>query len=105
MELLGDLVDRVDRAVERERDPRDVGILGRADRERVDIEAAAAEEAGDPGEDARAVLDQQREDVLAPGELAADLEVLEANECPGCPAASLTQPTMSLAAAPAGIIG
>ena len=70
VKLLGHLVDRVDGAVERERDPRDVGILGRADRERVDVEPAAAEQARDPGEHAGLVLDQQREDVLAPGELA-----------------------------------
>ena len=70
VKLLGHLVDRVHGAVEGERDPRDVGVLGRADRERVDVEAAAAEQAGDPRQDAGLVLDQQREDVLAAGELA-----------------------------------
>ena len=65
VELLRDLVDRVHGAVDGERDPRDVGVLGRADRERVDVEPAAAEQPGDAGEDAGPVLDQQREDVLA----------------------------------------
>ena len=59
VELLRHLVDRVDRAVERERDAGDVRVLGRADRERVDVEPAAAEEARDAGEDARAVLDRE----------------------------------------------
>ena len=68
VKLLGDLVDRVNRAVDGERDAGDLGVLGRADRERVDIEAAPAEEPGDPREDAGLVLDQEREDVLAPGE-------------------------------------
>ena len=72
VELLGDLIDRVHGAVDGQRHPRDVRILGRADRERVDVEAAAAEQTGDPGQDAGPVLDQQREQVLAAGEPARD---------------------------------
>ena len=103
VELLGHLVDRVDRAVDGQGDPRDLGVLGRADGEGVDVEAAAAEQPGDPGEDAGPVLDQDREHVLAPGERArGGVEVLELDQIrsPG-----FHQPTMSRAAPPAGIIG
>src|SRR5215218_5367082 len=65
VQLLGDLVDRVHRPVERERDARERLYVGRADGERVDVEAAAGEQPGDPGQDARLVLHQDREDVLA----------------------------------------
>ena len=103
VELLGDLVDRVDGAVERERHARDVRVLGGADRQRVDVEAAAAEQAGDAREDAGLVLDQEGEDVLAPRKRARGLEVLEFDQL-RC-ARLAHQPTMSRAAAPAGIIG
>src|SRR4051812_49413410 len=102
VELLGDLIDRVDGAVQGQGDPRDVGVLRRADGEGVDVEAAAGEEPGDPGEDSGLVLDEERQDVLAAGERPADLQVLELDQIRG---ARLHQPTMSLAAAPAGIIG
>ena len=54
VELLGHLVDRVDRAVQGQRDPRDVGVVGRAHGERVDVEAAAAEQARRSGPGRRA---------------------------------------------------
>ena len=74
------------------------------DRERVDVEAAPREEAGDPRQHAGLVLDQDREDVLAPAELRRDVQVLEFDQLRG---PGLHQPasTMSLAAAPGGIIG
>src|SRR3954454_18867307 len=77
VQLLGHLVDRVDGAVERQGDPGDAGVVGRADRERVDVEAAAREEPGDPRQHARFILDQDREDVLAPTELPGEVEILE----------------------------
>ena len=99
VKLLGHLVDRMDGAVHRERDARDLRVLGRADGERVDVEPAPAEEARDSGENAGLVLDEEREDVLAAGEPRGDLQVLELDELRG---AGFHQPTMSLAAAPAG---
>ena len=84
VQLLGDLVDRVRRAVDGQRDPRDRLVVGRADGERVDVEAAPREQAGDPGEDARLVLDQQRQDVLAAGVAAARLaQVVEVEQLLG----------------------
>ena len=78
MQLLGDLIDRVQCPVQRQRDPGDPLVVGRADRERVDIEPAAREQAGDPGQDAGLVLDQDRQDVLAPGaQPAGGLELIE----------------------------
>ncbi len=68
VKLLRHLVDRVDRAVDRERHARDLWVLGRADGERVDVEPAPAEEPGDAREHARLVLDEEREDVLAAGQ-------------------------------------
>src|SRR3954454_2921428 len=47
VQLLGHLVDRVDGTVERQGDAGDAGVVGRPDRERVDVEAAPREEAGD----------------------------------------------------------
>jgi hypothetical protein len=67
VQLLGHLVDRVHRAVDSERDARQRLVVGRPDHERVDVEPAAREQAGDPGQDARLVLDEDREHVLAAG--------------------------------------
>src|SRR5262249_57657749 len=75
---------------------------------RVDVESAAREEPGDPGEHPRFVLDQDREDVLAPAELAGDMEVLEFDQLGGPGLHQLTTSgasTMSRAACPGGIIG
>src|SRR3954451_2878903 len=131
VQLLGDLVDRVQRTVEGQRDARDVVVVGRADREGVDVEAAPREQAGDPRQDARLVLDEDRQRVLAPRAQPRDgLELLEAQRvlgaglahahapprARGSPApgarsrATLlpgpgTYPTMSRAAWPGAIIG
>src|SRR3954468_24379543 len=77
VQLLGHLIDRVDGAVEGEGDPRDRRVIGRADGERVDVEAAAGEEPGDARQHARLVLDLDREYVLAAAELAGDVQILE----------------------------
>ena len=58
VELLGDLLERRLLDVDHDRHPRDVGVLGRADRQGVDVEAAPAEEPGDAGQDAGLVLDE-----------------------------------------------
>ena len=55
--LLLDLVERALVAVDDESDPRAVVALRRADRERVDVEAAPREHVRDPRERARLVLD------------------------------------------------
>ena len=83
-------------------------VVGRADRERVDVEAAAGEQAGDPRQHARFVLDQDREDVLAAAELPGDVQVLELDQLRGAGLHQLTfsgASTMSRAAWPGGIIG
>src|SRR3954468_2405185 len=106
VQLLGDLVDRVQRAVERQRDARDVVVVGRPDRQRVDVEAAPREEPGDPRQDARLVLDEDRQRVLAPRAQADDrVELLEAQRFLGAGLAHGCQPTMSRAAWPGAIIG
>src|SRR5207249_9115373 len=66
VQLLRDLIDRVQRTVQRQRDPRQVLVVRRPDGERVDVEPAAGEQARDPGQDTRLVLHQNRQDVLAP---------------------------------------
>ena len=45
VQLLGDLVDRVQRAVDGQRDAREALVVGRPDRERVDVEPAPREQA------------------------------------------------------------
>ena len=80
-------------------------VVGRPDRERVDVESAAREQAGDPGQDTRLVLDQDREDVLAAGAQAdGRLELVEREDFLGA-GSPIAQPTMFRAAWPAGIIG
>ena len=64
VELLGDLLQRQVLDVDHDGDAGDVGVLGDADGERVDVEAAAGEQRGDPGEDAGLVLHQDGERVL-----------------------------------------
>src|SRR5207248_2245294 len=80
VKLLRHLVDRVDGAVDGERDPRDVRVVGGAHGEGVDVEAAAAEQAGDARQHAGLVLDQEREHVLSAGQAGGDLKVLELYE-------------------------
>ena len=83
-----------------------VGIVGRPDRERVDVEAAPREQARDAGEHAGLVLDQDREDVLAAGPQAdGRLELLEAQDFLRAGFTHGDQPTISRAAAPGAIIG
>ena len=65
VELLGDLLQRQLLDVDHDGHPRDLRVLGRAHGEGVDVEAAAGEQAGDPGEDAGLVLDQDGQGVLA----------------------------------------
>src|SRR5882724_2172510 len=64
VELLRHLLKRVLLAVHHDGHPGDLRVLGRSDRERLDVEAAPGEQAGDPDQDARFVLDQDREGVL-----------------------------------------
>src|SRR5579863_4571331 len=64
VELLGDLLERVLLAVHHDRHPGDLLVLGRPDREGLDVEAAPGEQAGDADQDARLVLDKDREGVL-----------------------------------------
>src|SRR5215469_2857403 len=56
IELLGDLLQGVLVAVHHDRHAGDFLVLGRPDREGVDVEAPAGEQARDPDEDARLVL-------------------------------------------------
>ena len=53
-------------AHDHDRDPRQVRVLGLADREAVDVEPARGEHARDVRQDARLVLHQRREDVADP---------------------------------------
>src|SRR3984885_8081398 len=64
VELLGDLLKRVLLAVHHDRHPGDLLVLGRPDREGLDVEAAPGEQAGDADQDARLVLNQDRQSVL-----------------------------------------
>ena len=65
--LLLDLLERVLLAVDAQRDPRDVVALGRADREALDVVAAAREHARDAHQRARLVLDAGRTSVWITG--------------------------------------
>src|SRR4051812_48284460 len=80
------------RAVDAQHDARDVGALGRRDRERLDVEAAPREHVRDARERARLVLDEHRDRVLH-----------------GCSSTASASPSeysiASSAAAPDGIIG
>src|SRR5215204_5193696 len=106
VQLLGDLVDRVHRPVEGERDARERLVVGRAHGERVDVEPPPREEPGDPGQDARLVLHEDGQDVLAARPHAGGrLELLEGQRLLGARLAHRRHPTISRAAAPAGIIG
>ena len=106
MQLLGDLIDRMQRSVERQRDPRKRLVVSRPDCEGVDVEPAPGEQAGDPCQDTGLVLDQDREDVLTAGSQAdGGLELVEGQDFLGCWFSHRPHPTMSLAGWPAGIIG
>ena len=63
VELLADLLQLGVVAVDDEGHARQVGLLGLADGEAVDVEAARGEHAGDVGQDAGLVLHQRRQDV------------------------------------------
>src|SRR5215472_13033887 len=63
IELLGDLLQGVLVAVHHDRHAGDFLVLGRPDREGVDVEAPAGEQARDPDEDARLVLHENGEGV------------------------------------------
>ena len=88
VDLLLDLLERVMLGVDAQRDARDAGALGRPDGERVDVEAAAGEHRRDAGERAGLVLEEDRDRVLH--------DVASTGS---------SYSTMSIAAAPAGIIG
>src|SRR5580692_2480385 len=64
VELLGHLLKGMLLAVHHDRHPGDLLVLGRSDREGLDVEAAPGEQAGDADEDPWLVLDQDREGVL-----------------------------------------
>src|SRR3954469_462446 len=64
VQLLGHLVDRVQRTVERQGHPRQQRIVRGTHRERVDVEPAAREKPCNSGQNARLVLHQHRDDVL-----------------------------------------
>src|SRR5262249_43199592 len=104
VQLLGDLVDRVHRAVQGQRDPRQRRIVRRTHGQRVDVEPAAGEKARNARQNARLVLDQDPEDVLAAGpDARGSLELLERQRLLGSGLAH--QPTISRAAVPGAIIG
>src|SRR5271166_7125675 len=56
VQLLGDLLERMLFAVDSDRDPGDLLVLGGPDREGIDVEVAAREQPRDPDQDARLVL-------------------------------------------------
>src|ERR1700761_2371011 len=64
VELLGPLLKRMLLAVHHDCHPGNLLVLGRADRERLDVEAASGEQARDADQDAWLVLDKDRESVL-----------------------------------------
>ena len=76
---LGHLVDRVHGPVESQRDPRHRIVIGGTDGQGVDVEATTVQNRpGDAGQNARLVLNQDREDVFAAGTQAGDrLELVE----------------------------
>src|SRR5262249_21395848 len=63
VQLLRDLLERLLLDVDDDRHPRNAGALGRADRERVDVEPARGEQPRDAGEHAGTVLDEHRDRV------------------------------------------
>src|SRR5205823_2936315 len=86
--------------------PREALVVGRSDREGVDVEAATGEQSGDAGQDAGLVLDEDRKDVLTAGAQAAGgFELVERQNFLGSGLAHADHPTMFLAGWPAGIIG
>src|SRR5690606_31018298 len=67
VELLGDLLQGQVLDVHHDGDTGDLRVLGDTDGERVDVEAAAGEQGGDPGEDAGSVLHMDGARVLGHG--------------------------------------
>src|ERR1700712_645233 len=65
VELLGDLLEGELVDAHADGHPRDAGLLGRPDGERLDVVAAPREQARDAGQHAGLVLDEDREDVGA----------------------------------------
>ncbi len=63
VELLADLLQREIVAVDDEGHARQVGVLGLADREAVDVEAARGEHSRDMGQDAGLILHQRGQNV------------------------------------------
>ena len=106
VQLLGHLVDRVHRPVERERDARQrrssVGPTASVSM----LKPRRANRPGDAGQHAGLVLDQDREDVLAAGaQRRRTPRAPRASAAPWFPARPWPQPTISRAAAPGAIIG
>src|SRR5690606_4868170 len=65
VQLLGDLFEGQVGDVHHDRHPGDLRMLGDADREGLDVEAAPGEQRGDPGQDAGLVLHEHRQGVQA----------------------------------------
>src|SRR5262249_44714214 len=64
VELLDDLFERRRVGVDHDRHPREALVVGRADRERDDVERPPREQARDARQHARLVLDGDRQDVM-----------------------------------------
>jgi hypothetical protein len=65
VQLLGHLLERQLLDVDDDRHPRHLGLLGRTDRERIDVEAATREQTGNPRQHARLVLDENGQGMAA----------------------------------------
>src|SRR5205807_7244975 len=63
-QLLGDLLERLRLDVDHDRDAAEPIVVGRRDRQRVDVEPTPGEQAGDAREHTRLVLDEDRERVV-----------------------------------------
>ena len=63
VQLVGDLLDDRVRAGGHQRQARDGGVVGRGHRQRLDVVAAGGEQAGDAGQGAGLVLQQDGDDV------------------------------------------
>src|SRR5205085_744912 len=106
VQLLGDLVDRVERSVERQRDSGEAFVVGGSDGERVDVESAPREQPGDAGQDTGLVLDEDRDDVFAArAQAARRFQLVKRQDLFGSWLTHDAHPTMFRAGWPAGIIG
>ena len=65
--MLADLVERDVVGVDDDGHAGEVGVLGAADDERIDVKSACGKHTGDPGEDAGLVDDQGGDDVAHKG--------------------------------------